>query len=157
MLEDQLAGNSVSTSGAHDRTILLVEGDPNDELLTLHALKKANVKNEVVVARDGEEALDYLFAEGAYADREAGAVPQLVLVEPKLAKVDGFEFIERLRADERTRRLPVAVFASSDEEQDLLKKRGLGAVTYIRKPLDFGELSGVLRCAELYWLVLDGA
>lgn len=157
MLEDQLAGKPVSTSGAHDKSILLVEGDPNDELLTLHALEGANIKNEVVVARDGEEALDYLFAEGRYAERDVGAVPRLVLLEPHLAKVDGFQLLERLRTDERTRRLPVAVFASSDEEQDLLEGHGLGADIYIRKPLDSWELSEVVRRVGLYWLVLDGA
>jgi two-component system, response regulator len=111
----------------------------------------------VVVARDGEEALDYLFAEGRYAERDAGAVPRLVLLELKLAKVDGFQFLERLRTDERTRLLPVAVFASSDEEQDLLESHGLGADIYIRKPLNFVELSEVGRRVGLYWLVLDGA
>lgn len=157
MCDDPFARPSVLAKDASDKTILLVEGDPNDELLTLHTLEEANVKNEVVVARDGEEALNYLFAEGVYAERDAGAVPQMVLLEPKLAKVNGFQFLKRLRADERTRRLPVAVFASSDEEQDLLEKHELGADIYIRKPLSFGELSEVVRLVGLYWLVLDGA
>lgn len=157
MPEDPFASRSVLAKDARESTILLVEGDPNDELLTLRALEEANTKNEVVVARDGEEALDYLFAEGMYAERDVGAVPLMVLLEPKLAKVDGFQFLMRLRADERTRRLPVAVFASSDEEQDLLESHGLGADIYIRKPLDSWELSEVMRRVGLYWLVLDGA
>jgi two-component system, response regulator len=138
-----------------DKTILLVEDNPDDELLTLRALKKNNVFNKVVVARDGAEALDYLFGEGAYAGRDTSDVPQLVLLDLKLPKVDGLEVLRRLRADERTRLLPVVILTSSREQQDLLDGYGYGANSYVRKPVDFAQFSRAVEQLELYWLVLN--
>ena len=138
-----------------DKTILLVENNPDDELLTLRALKKNNVFNKVVVARDGAEALDYLFGEGAYAGRDTSDVPQLVLLDLKLPKVDGLEVLRRLRADERTRLLPVVILTSSREQQDLLDGYGYGANSYVRKPVDFAQFSRAVEQLGLYWLVLN--
>jgi two-component system, response regulator len=138
-----------------DKTILLVEDNPDDELLTLRALKKNNVFNKVVVARDGAEALNYLFGEGAYAGRDTSDVPQLVLLDLKLPKVDGLEVLRRLRADERTRLLPVVILTSSREQQDLLDGYGYGANSYVRKPVDFAQFSRAVEQLELYWLVLN--
>jgi two-component system response regulator len=138
-----------------DKTILLVEDNPDDELLTLRALKKNSVFNNVVVARDGAEALDYLFGEGAYAGRDTSDVPQLVLLDLKLPKVDGLEVLKRLRADERTRLLPVVILTSSREQQDLLDGYGYGANSYVRKPVDFAQFSRAVEQLELYWLVLN--
>lgn len=137
-----------------ERVILLVEDDPKDEALTLRALKKSNVMNPVVVARDGREALDYLFAEGAYADRERG-LPQVILLDLKLPKLDGLEVLEALRNDERTCILPVVVLTSSVEEQDLARSYRLGANSYIRKPVDFAQFIDAVRQLGLYWLVLN--
>ena len=138
------------------KIILLVEGDPDDELLTLRTLAQAGIKNEVVVARDGEEALNCLFARGAYAETEAAVMPQVILLESKLPKVDGLQVLERIRADERTRHLPVAVFASSEEEQDLIESQGGpdGNNAYIRKPLDSEQFCRALRQLGLSWLIL---
>jgi two-component system response regulator len=138
-----------------DKTILLVEDNPDDELLTLRALKKNSVFNKVVVARDGAEALDYLFGEGAYAGRDTSDVPQLVLLDLKLPKVDGLEVLKRLRADERTRLLPVVILTSSREQQDLLDGYSHGANSYVRKPVDFAQFSRAVEQLELYWLVLN--
>ena len=138
-----------------DKTILLVEDNPDDELLTLRALKKNSVFNNVVVARDGAEALDYLFGEGAYAGRDTSDVPQLVLLDLKLPKVDGLEVLRRLRADERTRLLPVVILTSSREQQDLLDGYSHGANSYVRKPVDFAQFSRTVEQLELYWLVLN--
>lgn len=140
----------------NDKIILLVEGEPDDELMTLRVLEKAGIKNEVVVARDGQEALDYLFVPGGYAEQDTRLVPQIVLLEPKLPKLDGLKVLERLRADERTAHLPVAVFASSGEEQDLLESNGSGDNVYIRKPFDFAQFSHAIRQLGLRWLVIDG-
>jgi two-component system response regulator len=138
-----------------NKTILLVEDNPDDELLTLRALKKNNVFNKVVVARDGAEALNYLFGEGAYEGRDVSDVPQLVLLDLKLPKVDGLEVLRRLRADERTRLLPVVILTSSREQQDLLDGYGYGANSYVRKPVDFAQFSRVVEQLELYWLALN--
>jgi two-component system, response regulator len=132
------------------KPILLVESYPDDELMTLRVFSKANIKNEVVVARDGDEALYYL--EGAYAERNA--TPQIILIEPKLPKVDGLEVLECLRADGRTRRLPVAVFVSSEEEQDSIEGHGPGGNVYVRKPLDFARFCRAVR--QLGLMVFDG-
>lgn len=138
-----------------ERTILLVEDNPVDEELTLRALKKSNVLNPVVVARDGVEALDFLFARGAHAGRAAEALPQVVLLDLKLPKVDGIEVLRQLRADERTRLLPVVVLTSSLEEQDLVHSYALGANSYVRKPVDFAQFVEAVRQLGLYWLVLN--
>src|ERR687898_726965 len=139
------------------KVILLVEDNPDDELLTLRALKKTGVQNEVVVAHDGAEALDYLFASGPHAGRDPAAVPQLVLLDLKLPKVGGLEVLKRLRSDERTRRLPVVILTSSREQQDMLDGYGLGANSYIRKPVDFEQFISAVEQLRLYWLVLNEA
>ena len=135
----------------NDKTILLVEDNPDDEALTLRALKKNNFLNEVTVARDGQEALDYFFGEGA-SERPA---PTLVLLDLKLPKVDGLEVLRRIRTDPRTRLQPIVILTSSKEEQDIITGYGLGANSYIRKPVDFAQFMEVVRQLGLYWLVLN--
>ncbi len=137
-----------------DKVILLVEDNPRDEALTLRALKKNNIVNEVTVARDGVEALDYLFGTGAHAGRDT-TMPQLVLLDLKLPKVDGLQVLQRIRSDERTKLLPVVVFTSSSEEEDVIKSYDLGANSYVRKPVDFDQFSEATRQLGLYWLVLN--
>jgi CheY-like chemotaxis protein len=139
------------------KVILLVEDNPDDELLTLRALKKTGVQNEVVVAHDGVEALDYVFARGSYSGRDPTVLPQLILLDLKLPKVDGLEVLKRLRSDERTRRLPVVILTSSREQQDMLDGYGLGANSYIRKPVDFEQFISAVEQLRLYWLVLNEA
>src|SRR2546421_11809632 len=139
------------------KVILLVEDNPRDEALTLRALKKSNIVNEIVIARDGVEALDYLFGTGAHAARDTSELPQFVLLDLKLPKVDGLEVLQRIRADERTRRLPVVVFTSSSEEEDVIRSYDLGANSYVRKPVDFERFSEAARQLGLYWLVLNQA
>lgn len=138
-----------------DKVILLVEDNPRDEALTLRALKRSNILNEVVVARDGVEALDYLFGTGAQAGTDTTVIPQLVLLDLKLPKVDGLEVLRRLRADERTKRLPVVVFTSSSEEEDMVSSYSLGANSYVRKPVEFEEFLEATKQLGLYWLVLN--
>jgi two-component system response regulator len=135
--------------------ILLVEDNPDDEALTLRALKKNNITNEVVVVRDGAEALDYFFATGAFAGRDTSELPQVTLLDLKLPKVDGLEVLRRLRADERTRLAPIVILTSSNEEQDRLKGYGLGANSYVRKPVDFDQFINAVRQLGLYWLLLN--
>jgi CheY-like chemotaxis protein len=135
--------------------ILLVEDNADDEDLTLRALKKNNITNEVVVVRDGAEALDYLFGTGAYTGRDTALLPQVVLLDLKLPKVDGLEVLNRLRNDKRTKLLPVVILTSSVEEQDLLRGYDLGANSYVRKPVDFGQFTEAVRNLGLYWLLLN--
>lgn len=137
------------------KIILLVEDNPDDEALTLRALKKNNILNEVVVARDGAEALDYLFGTGVHAGRDVGNPPQIVLLDLKLPKVDGLEVLRRVRADGRTRLQPVAILTTSNEERDILSGYELGANSYIRKPIDFEQFMEAVRQLGLYWLVLN--
>jgi two-component system response regulator len=139
------------------KTILLVEDNPDDELLTMRALKKNGVINEVVVARDGVEALDYLFGTGSYAGRDTGVMPQLILLDLKLPRIDGLEVLRRLRADGRTRLLPVVILTSSKELQDMLDGYGLGANSYVRKPVNFEQFVSAVEQLKLYWLVLNEA
>ncbi len=138
-----------------DRIILLVEDNPRDEELTLRALRKSNVLNPVVVARDGVLALDYLFARGAHAGRDPAAMPQVVLLDLKLPKLDGLEVLRAIRASEATRLLPVVVLTSSNEEQDMVRSYRLGANSYVRKPVDFVQFIEAVRQLGLYWLVLN--
>lgn len=139
----------------NEKIILLVEDNADDEELTLRALKKNNIQNEVVVARDGVEALDYLFGTGAYAGRDTSNVPSVTLLDLKLPKVDGLEVLKRLRADERTKFLPVVILTSSKEDQDLLNGYKFGANSYIRKPVDFAQFMEAVRNLGLYWLLLN--
>jgi two-component system, response regulator len=135
--------------------ILLVEDNPDDEALTLRAFRKNNVTNEVVVARDGAEALDYLFATGAYASRDVTSLPQVVILDLKLPKIDGLEVLRRIRNTAQTRLLPVVILTSSNEERDRLEGYGLGANSYVRKPVDFAEFVDAVRQLGLYWLLLN--
>ena len=135
----------------NNKTILLVEDNPDDEALTLLALKKNNIFNEVTVARDGQEALDYFFGEGA-SERP---MPTLVLLDLKLPRIDGLEVLRRIRADPRTRLQQIVILTSSREEQDIIKGYSLGANSYIRKPVDFSQFMEVIRQLGLYWLVLN--
>jgi two-component system response regulator len=137
------------------KTILLVEDNPDDEALTRRALKKNKIGNEVVVAHDGAEALDYLFGTGTYEGRDISCMPHLVLLDLKLPKVDGLEVLRRMRAAEQTRLLPVVILTSSREQQDLVKGYGYGANSYIRKPVDFAQFVEAVRQLGLYWLVLN--
>ena len=138
-----------------DNVILLVEDNSDDEALTLRALRKNNILNQVVVARDGAEALDYLFGSGKYSGRDLNLVPQVVLLDLKLPKVDGLEVLRQLRADEHTKLLPVVILTSSNEEQDRYRGYDLGANSYVRKPVDFNKFIEAVRQLGLYWLVLN--
>lgn len=135
--------------------ILLVEDNPDDEALALRALKKNNIGNEVFVARDGVEALDFLFGKGAHADRDLRKMPQVILLDLKLPKVDGLEVLRQLRADAKTKTLPVVILTSSDEERDMVAGYDLGANSYVRKPVDFTEFLEATKQLGMYWLVLN--
>jgi two-component system response regulator len=137
------------------RIILLVEDNPDDVELTLLAFKKSNVVEQLVVARDGVEALDYLFGTGAYAGRDPALFPAVVLLDLKLPKIDGLGVLRRMRADKRTRRLPVVVLTSSNEEQDLVRSYELGANSFVQKPVDFIEFVEAARHLGVYWLQLN--
>jgi two-component system, response regulator len=138
-----------------NNSILLVEDNPDDEALTLRAFRKNNVTNEVVVARDGAEALDYLFGTGAYANRDITLLPQVVILDLKLPKIDGLEVLRRVRATPQTKLLPVVILTSSNEERDRLEGYGLGANSYVRKPVDFAQFVEAVRQLGLYWLLLN--
>jgi CheY-like chemotaxis protein len=138
-----------------EKTILLVEDNPDDVELTEMALREQNILNELVVVRDGAEALDWLFGTGAYADRDTSELPSVVLLDLKLPKVDGLEVLRRIREEERTKVLPVVILTSSREEQDLLRGYELGANSYVRKPVDFDQFSKAVRELGLYWLLLN--
>jgi len=135
--------------------ILLVEDNPDDEELTLRALKRNNISNPIVVARDGVEALDYLFGTGRYAGRDAGLIPVVVLLDLKLPKVDGLEVLRRLRGDSRTRLTPVVVLTTSREERDIVEGYSRGCNSYIVKPVDFGQFTEAVRQLGIYWLLLN--
>jgi len=137
------------------RIILLVEDNPDDADLTLAAFEESKTLNEIVIARDGEEALEYLFATGSFAERDRKLMPEVVLLDLKLPKVDGLEVLRRVRADERTRRLPVVVLTSSNEERDIIRSYDLGANSFVQKPVDFGQFMEAARQLGLYWLVLN--
>jgi len=141
----------------NNKILLLVEDNPDDETLTLRAFAKNNISNQVVVARDGVEALDYLFGIGTYAGRDVRIQPQLILLDLKLPKLDGLEVLRRLRGDERTKLLPVVILTSSKEDEDRIQSYRLGANSYIRKPVDFLQFIEAVRQLGLYWLVLNEA
>jgi two-component system response regulator len=135
--------------------ILLVEDNPDDVDLTLRAFKRSKIANEIIVARDGTEALDYLFGTGSHVVRESRPAPEVVLLDLNLPKVNGLEVLRRLRADERTRRLPVVVLTSSSEESDIVRSYDLGANSFVRKPVDFAQFLEAAAQLGLYWLVLN--
>jgi CheY-like chemotaxis protein len=139
------------------KIIMLLEDNPDDEALTLRALRKNNIQNEVMVARDGVEALDYLFGSGVFTGRDIRIKPLVILLDLKLPKIDGLEVLRRLRSDERTRFIPVVVLTSSKEEQDLINSYRFGCNSYIRKPVDFVQFVEAVRQLGLYWLVLNEA
>ncbi len=135
--------------------ILLVEDNEDDEILILRELKKQNVTNPITVLRDGAEALDYLFCTGSYADRDPNEFPTLVMLDLKLPKVDGLEVLRRVRADERTKLIPVAVVTSSDEERDITESYSRGANSYVRKPVSFDKFREAVRQLNLYWSLIN--
>ncbi len=137
------------------KIILLAEDNPDDVKLTMRALRKANVLNEVVVAEDGAEALDYLFGTGKYAGRDISQQPQVILLDLKMPKVDGLEVLQRIRGDERTKLLPVVVLTTSSEDRDRVGSYQLGANSYVRKPVDFNQFTEAVRQLGLYWLLLN--
>ncbi len=138
-----------------EKIILLVEDNPDDEELTRLALQANNIVNRVVVARDGVEALDYLFATSPHAGRDLSTMPEVILLDLKLPKIDGLEVLRRLRADDRTKLLPIVILTSSNEEQDLLAGYSCGTNTYVRKPVDFAQFTEAVRQLGLYWLVIN--
>lgn len=133
-----------------DKLILLVEDDPDDEELTLRALRKADVANEIAVARDGQEALDFIYCEGEYADRPP-LLPIAILLDVKLPKLDGIDLVKRLRSDERTKHIPVVMLTSSGEQEDMERAYAAGANSYIRKPVDFADFADAVARLAVYW------
>lgn len=138
-----------------NKTILLVEDNLDDVDLTLHALKKNKIKNEVIVVNDGAEALEYLFGEGKYKNRNLSNMPTIILLDLKLPKVDGLEVLRAIRQNELTKYLPVVILTSSKEEQDILKGYSLGVNSYVRKPVDFNQFAEAVSALGLYWLLLN--
>ncbi len=135
--------------------ILLVEDSADDVELTLRAFRKSKILNEIVVVTDGVEALDYVFAAGAHAGRDPKAIPEVILLDLKLPKIGGLEVLRRLRADDRSRRIPVVVLTSSNEEKDILSSYDLGANSFVRKPVDFAQFLEAAQQLGLYWLVMN--
>jgi len=138
-----------------EKIILLVEDNPDDITLTLRALKKNSIFNEVVVAKDGVEALDYLFGTGIYAGRDTSVMPVVTLLDLKLPKIDGFEVLKRVRSNERTKLIPVVILTSSKEEDDIINGYSLGANSYIRKPVDYEQFHEAIRELGLYWILIN--
>ena len=136
-------------------TILLIEDNPDDVELTLHAFQKNNMANDIVVAGDGAEGLDYLFGTGKYAGRDAEESPALILLDLQLPKIGGLEVLRRVREDERTKRIPVVILTTSDEEEDIVNGYNGGANSYLRKPVDFAEFMNAVKQLEMYWMVLN--
>jgi CheY-like chemotaxis protein len=137
------------------KRILLVEDNPDDEMLALRALKKSNLANEISVVRDGAEALEFLFCEGAYASRDPLERPVVILLDLNLPKVDGLEVLKRIKQDDRTKRIPVVIMTTSVEERDLVDSYNYGANSYVRKPVDFNQFTEAVAQLGLYWLVLN--
>lgn len=138
-----------------NKSILLVEDSPDDEELTLRALERNHIANKVVIARDGQEALDYMFASGQWADRDIEDIPSVILLDLHLPKIDGLGVLQRIRADVRTRLTPVVILTSSMEQRDLIQGYGLGANSYVRKPVEFDEFVNAVRQLGLYWLMVN--
>jgi two-component system response regulator len=139
----------------HSKPILLVEDNADDEVLALRAFSKSNISNPIVVARDGAEALDYLFAQGQYADRDSRDLPAVVLLDLKLPKIDGLEVLRQIRGNEQTRMIPVVILTSSRQDEDLISSYNLGANSYVRKPVDFNEFVVAVGQLGMYWLLLN--
>lgn len=138
-----------------EKTIMLVEDNPDDEELTLRALRKASIANNVFVARDGQEALDFLFGTGQHAGREPLTMPAVVLLDLKLPKLDGIDVLQRMRADPRTRLVPVVVLTSSSEDEDMLRSYQSGANSYVRKPIEFSEFAHAVTQLGMYWMLIN--
>ena len=138
-----------------EKMILLVEDNPDDEELTTRALRHARIANEIVVARDGAEALEFLFGEGAHAGRDVARMPAVILLDLKLPKLSGLDVLHRLRADPRTKLIPTVVLTSSSEDEDMLKSYQFGANSYVRKPVDFGQFATAVSQLGVYWLLLN--
>lgn len=138
-----------------DKVILLVEDNPDDEMLTIRALKKQNIENEVIVAHDGAEAIEYLFGQGAFASRNVNDLPQVILLDLKLPKLNGLDVLKRIRADERTKSIPVVMLTTSNEENDIIESYSLGANSYVQKPVDFMEFAKAVNTLGMYWLLLN--
>ncbi len=138
-----------------NKMILLVEDNPNDEELTLRALRKANIANEVAIARDGQEAIDFLFGTGKYAGREPPAMPAVVLLDLKLPKLDGIDVLQRIRADPRTKLIPVVVLTSSSEDEDMVRSYQSGANSYVRKPIEFSAFANAVTQLGMYWVLIN--
>jgi two-component system, response regulator len=138
-----------------EHVILLVEDNPDDIELTRRAFDRSNIANEIVTASDGQEALDYLFSTGVHAGRDAALMPHVILLDLNLPKISGLEVLRRMRADERTKRIPVVVLTTSNEEKDVIGSYDLGANSYVRKPVDFAQFLDAARHLGLYWLVLN--
>jgi two-component system response regulator len=137
------------------KTILLVEDNSNDEFLTIRALKKYNIANDVVVTRDGAEALDYIFGQGTYETRDTSELPVVILLDLKLPKIDGLEVLRRIRAEDRTKLLPVVILTSSNEERDVINGYKLGTNSYVQKPVEFTQFVDAVGQLGLYWLMLN--
>lgn len=140
-----------------EKFILLVDDNPDDVKLTVRALRKSDIRNDIVVAKDGVEALDFLFAEGAHADRDAAHMPQVMLLDLKMPRLGGLEVLQRMRSDERTKLLPVVVLTTSSEDRDRIESYHLGANSYVRKPVDYDRFSEAIRLLGSYWLHLNEA
>jgi two-component system, response regulator len=138
-----------------EKIILLVEDNPDDVTLTERALKKSHILNKLIIARDGVEALDYLFGAGSWADRDMSDMPEIILLDLKLPKIDGLEVLKRIRDNAKTKLLPVVILTSSKEEKDLINGYAMGANSYIRKPVNFNQFADAVRQLGLYWLVLN--
>ena len=149
-LADHQRGKSMAS-----KMILLVEDNPDDEELTLRALRNAKIANEIVIARDGSAALDFMFGRGEYAGRDMSKIPAVVLLDIKLPKLSGLEVLEQLRADERTRFVPIVMLTSSSEDEDKLRSYRLGANSYVRKPVEFGAFAHAVSELGLYWVLLN--